>query len=193
MGAGCHSAGCHMENGNKFTARERYVYAVVVGALLMVQVVAVLAVTWRMGTSLLPVQGMVVTWKTGTSLLPEQGMCMRLLWGHYCGPQLSQCWLSHGEREQVYCQGKVCVCGCCGGTIVGAGCHSAGCHMENGNKFTARARCGCNMVNRNKFTARARYVYAVAVGALLWAPVVTVLFVTWSTVFKKNHKYDVKT
>ena len=33
-----------------------------------------------------------------------------------------------------------CVCGCCGGTIVRAGCSNAGCHMENGNKFTARAR-----------------------------------------------------
>ena len=48
-----------------------------------------------------------------------------------------QCRLSHGEWEQVYCQGKV---GCCGGTIVRAGCSSAGCHMENGTKFTARAR-----------------------------------------------------
>ena len=48
-----------------------------------------------------------------------------------------QCRLSHGEREQVYCQGKV---GYCGDTIVRAGCSSAGCHMENGNKFTARAR-----------------------------------------------------
>ena len=175
MGASCHSAGCHMENGNKFTARARYVYVVVVVALLWVQVVTVLVVTWKTGTSLLPEQGMcmrLLWWhccghqlsqcrlshgERGTSLLPGQGMCMRLLWGHCCGCRLSQCCLSHGEREQVYCQGKVCVCGCCGGTIVGAGCHSAGCHMEN----------------RNKFTARARYVYAVVVVALLWAPVVT--------------------
>ena len=74
-----------------------------------------------------------VTWRAGTSLLPGQG---RLLWWHYSWGRVFQCWLSHGEREQVYCQGKV---GCCGGTIVGAGCSTAGCHMENRNKFTARA------------------------------------------------------
>ena len=73
-------------------------------------------------------------WRMGTSLLPGQG---RLLWWHYSEGRVFQCRLSHGEREQVYYQGKV---GCCGGTLVGAGCSSAGCHMENGNKFTARAR-----------------------------------------------------
>ena len=75
-----------------------------------------------------------VTWRMGTSLLPGQG---RLLWWHYSEGRMLQCRLSHGEWEQVYCQGKV---GCCGGTIVRAGCSSAGCHMENGNKFTVRAR-----------------------------------------------------
>ena len=59
-----------------------------------------------------------VTWRMGTSLLSGQG---RLLWWHYSEGRVFQCRLSHGEWEQVYCQGKV---GCCGGTIVRAGCAS---------------------------------------------------------------------
>ena len=311
VGAGCHSAGCHMENGNKFTARARYVYAVVVEALLWVQVVAVLAVTGEKEQVYCQGKVCVCGCCGGTivgagcrsagchmenrrSLLPGQGMCMWLLWRHYCGCRLSQCWLSHGEqkkftararyvyvvvveallwvlvvtvwlsqekrnkftararyvyvvvvetplwvlvvtvwlsqekrnkftararyvyvvvveallwvqvvavlavtgeKEQVYCQGKVCVYGCCGGTIVGAGCRSAGCHMENRRSLLPgqgvcmwllwRHHYGCRLSQcwlsqekRNKFTARARYVYAVVVEALLWVQVVAVLAVT---------------
>ena len=106
-----------------------------------------------------------VTWITGPSLLPGQG---RLLWWHYSEGRVFQCRLSHGEWEQVYRQGKV---GCCGGTIVRAGCSR--CRLSHGERdqvycqgnvgccggTIVRAGCsraGCHMENGTKFTARPR-------------------------------------